>query len=206
MTTPPGKLSRREFFARTAVYGGSVLVGLQLPRALRAAQSSTEPAVFSPAQWRTVEAITGRIIPTDAEPGAIEAGCVNFIDKALANEDAALRPQYEAGLPGIDAVSRHRFEKPFVELRPAEQDAILEALESGEVEGWTDRDLRSDRFFATVRTHTVWGFLADPHYGGNRDYVGWELVGYPGPRHKLAGYTPEQMVGEAEIEPVWRKR
>ncbi len=206
MTTPPGKLSRREFFARTAVYGGSVLVGLQLPRALRAARASTEPAVFSPAQWNTVEAITGRIIPTDAEPGAIEAGCVNFIDKALANEDAALRTQYEAGLPRIDAVSRHRFERPFVDLRPAEQDAILEAVESGKAEGWPVGGLRSDQFFETVRTHTVWGFLADPRYGGNRDYAGWELVGYPGPRHRLAGYTPEQMLGEAEIEPVWRKR
>ena len=198
------EISRREFFARTALYGG-VLVGLKLPRALRAAQESTAPAVLSPLEWKTVEAITARIIPTDDDPGAVEAGSVNFIDKALANEDAELRGEYEVGLPGIDAVSTHRFGRPFVELEAAQQDAVLVALESGKALGWPAGGVTADRFFETLRTHTLWGFLADPRYGGNRDYVGWKLMGYPGPRHHLAGYTPEQMLGKAPIEPIWRK-
>ena len=204
MTESKG-LSRREFFARTAIYGGSVLIGLQLPRALRAARASTEPAVLSPQQWRTVEAITARIIPTDDDPGALEAGCVNFVDKALAHEDAELRPEYEAGLRGIDAVSERRFGKPFVEVESEQQDAILVALESGRAEGWPAGEVSPEQFFETVRKHTVWGFLADPRYGGNRDYVGWKLVGYPGPRHHAGGYTAKQMLGQAEIEPVWKK-
>ena len=55
------KISRREFVTRTAVYGGSLVVGLQLPRprALKAAQESTQPVVLSSGQWRTVEAISG---------------------------------------------------------------------------------------------------------------------------------------------------
>jgi choline dehydrogenase-like flavoprotein len=49
----------------------------------------------------------------DHEPGAVEAGCTSFIDKALAHEDAALKPVYKAGLAkaglaGVDAVSRKR--------------------------------------------------------------------------------------------------
>ncbi len=28
--------------------------------------------------------------------------------------------------------------------------------------------------------NTVEGFFADPLYGGNRDKVGWKLVGFPG--------------------------
>ncbi len=203
--TESKRLSRREFFARTAIYGGSVLIGLHLPHTLRAARASSEPAVLLPEQWKTVEAITARIIPTDDDPGAIEAGCVNFVDKALAHEDEALRPEYEAGLRGIDAVSKLRFGKPFVELDPGQQDAILVALESGRADGWPTGEVGPDQFFETVRKHTIWGFLADPRYGGNRDFAGWKLVGYPGPRHHAGGYTAEQMLGLAEIEPVWKK-
>ena len=54
-----------------------------------------------------------------------------------------------------------------------------------------------------MRLHTIYGFLADPRYGGNRSYVGWKLMGYPGPRHHRGGYTPEQMLGKAKIEPIW---
>ncbi len=199
------KISRREFVTRTAVYGGSLVVALQLPRprALKAAQESTQPVVLSSGQWRTVEAISGRILPADDAPGAIEAGCVNFIDKALANEDAALRAQYEVGLAGVDAVTRRRFAKPFVELEAPQQDEILAALEDGKAEGWPEGDVRSEEFFETVRLHTVYGFLADPRYGGNRDFLGWKLMGYPGPRHHLGGNTPQQMLGKAKIKTAW---
>ena len=37
---------------------------------------------------------------------------------------------------------------------------------------------------------------------GNRDYIGWKVVGYPGPRHKGGGYTPEQMLGELKIKEI----
>ena len=89
-------VSRREFILQSAVYGSSLwlLLNTPRPRALQAAQESTRREVFSAAQWKTVEAVTGRIIPTDHEPGAIEANCVNFIDKALAHEDAKMKPIY----------------------------------------------------------------------------------------------------------------
>ena len=31
--------------------------------------------------------------------------------------------------------------------------------------------------------NTVEGFLADPIYGGNRDFFGWKLIGFPSPRY-----------------------
>jgi gluconate 2-dehydrogenase gamma chain len=65
----------------------------------------------------------------------------------------------------------------------------------------TDRELRL--FFETARALTVIGFVADPKHGGNRDFAGWKLVGDPGPRHSGGGYTPEQMLVEAPIFPVW---
>lgn len=201
------EISRRELMLASAAYGGSLWVLLNLPRplAVRAAQESTARAVLSEAEWKTVEAITGRIIPTDHEPGAVEANCVNFIDKALAHEDAAMAPLYRAGLAGIDAVSRQkRFGKAFVELAPEQQDEVLAALESGKAEGWpADSALPAPKFFEALRAHTIIGFLADPKYGGNRDYAGWKLMRYPGGGHHLGGYSPEQMIGKVKIKTVW---
>ena len=117
-------LSRREFFLQSGLYGGSLwmLANMPRPRAVRAAQESSRPEVLSEAQWKTVEAITGRIVPTDHEPGAIEANCVNFIDKALAHEDAAMVPLYRAGIARVDDAARHHGGKRFVELAAAQQD------------------------------------------------------------------------------------
>jgi gluconate 2-dehydrogenase gamma chain len=200
--------SRRIFLTRSALYGGALWMSLGAlrPLALKAAQASTEPVSLSEAQWRTVEAITGRIIPTDQQPGAIEAQCVNFIDKVLAHEDAELKPTYEAGMSGIDSVSQEQFNNDFVALTADQQDLVLVALESGQAAGWSEKNVASEDFFETIRRHTIIGFLADPRYGGNLDYAGWKVMGYPGPRHHKGGYSPEQMVGEAPIIAVWGEK
>jgi gluconate 2-dehydrogenase gamma chain len=174
------------------------------PRTLHAAAESSTRQALSEAEWKTVEAITGRLIPTDHEPGAIEANCVNFIDKALAHEDAALKPVYQAGLRGVDAVSHKRFDKAFVELTAEQQDEILAAIDSGKAEGWPkDAPVPAPKFFEAIRTHTVIGFLADPKYGGNRDYAGWKVIGYPGGGHHLGGFSPDQMMGKAKVKTAW---
>ncbi|MDG2166983.1 MAG: gluconate 2-dehydrogenase subunit 3 family protein [Opitutales bacterium] len=198
-------LSRRDFLGQGAIYSGAFLAMLNLPRpnALAAAHASSEPVSFSSAQWKSVETITGRIIPTDEEPGAIEANCVNFIDKVLANEDKAQKSIYEKGLTELNTVSRKRFDKAFIDLNEVQQDEILAKLETDEVEGWSDSAGSPATFFATVRAHTLIGFLSDPKYGGNQDYVGWKLIGYPGPRHHAGGFTPDQMQGKALIKAVW---
>ena len=197
-------LTRRRFLGRGALCGGSFWLLWNLPRplALKAARQSTDRLVLSEAEWELVEAITGRIIPTDEEPGAVEAGCVNFIDKALAYEEAGQRDLYHLSLRAIDDAALARFEDRFTALTAGQQDELLAAVESGQLPGWPSRT-SSQTFFQVVCTHTVIGFLADPSYGGNRDYAGWRLIGYPGPRHEFGGYTPEQMVGEAEIQTVW---
>jgi len=200
-------ITRRDFLLQSALYGGALFAALNVPRprAIAAAAASTAPIVLTREQWSLVEAISGRIIPRDDdEPGAIEAGVVNFVDKALANEDKALAPVYAAGLAGVDAVARRRFAKPFVALAPEEQDQVLAALDGDRVDGWPNGPVGPKDFFTAVRAHTVFGFLCDPVYGGNRDYVGWKVVGYPGRQHHRGGYTPEQMRGTEPIVPVWK--
>jgi gluconate 2-dehydrogenase gamma chain len=198
-------MDRREFVGRSALYGTTfwLLLNVPRPKTLLAAAQSTEPAALSEQEWRTVEAITARIIPTDHDPGALEANCVNFIDKALANEDAELLPRYKDGLPAVNRLAMEQSGASFAELEPDRQDQVLAAIESGQVSGWSPASVTSEEFFETVRSHTIIGFLADPKYGGNRDYAGWKVAGYPGPRHDLGGYTPAQMIGEERIRAIW---
>ncbi len=201
------RISRRTLLRNGALLGGGLYVAGQLafPKAAAAAAASNDPLVFTKAQWALVEAMTARLIPTDDQPGAREAGCVNFIDKALANEEAAARPLYEAALPGVDAVAKAMHAKSFAALEPAAQDAVLVALEKGTAKAWPAAAGPSPEFFETLRVHTVVGFLADPKYGGNRDFAGWRVAGYPGPRHRRGGYTPDQVTGKAPIDPIWKK-
>ena len=37
-------------------------------------------------------------------------------------------------------------------------------------------------FFNVVLSHTIQGTFCDPFYGGNANFVGWDLLGYPGIR------------------------
>ena len=198
-------ISRRDLLVGGAVYGSSLWALMNLPRPLaaRAAAESARPLILTASSWKIVEAITARIIPTDDEPGAVEAGCTNFIDKALAHEDAALKPVYKTGLAGVDAVSRARFVKPFVQLSAEQQDEVLAAVESGKADGWPEGDVAPAKFFEAVRAHTIIGFLADPKYGGNRGWAGWKVVGYPGGGHHLGGYSPAQLMGKEKITGAW---
>jgi gluconate 2-dehydrogenase gamma chain len=204
----PNAISRRDLIVGSVTYGSSLwlLLNLPRPRAVRAAEESSKPLVLREDEWKTLEAITARIIPTDAEPGAREAGVTNFIDKALAHEDAAMAPLYGVGLAGVDAVARRGFEQPFVALDEKQQDAVLAALETGKADGWPERAVvASSVFFEAVRAHTIIGFLADPKYGGNRDYAGWKVTGYPGGGHHMGGYSPSQMMAKEKITTAWGK-
>ncbi|MBW2271919.1 MAG: gluconate 2-dehydrogenase subunit 3 family protein [Deltaproteobacteria bacterium] len=204
------ELSRRELFRRATLYGGSAYLAALLPRprAAEAARGPTGAETFSVSQWRTVEAITARIIPSgprgpsgEVEPGALEANCVNFIDKLLANEDEELLEVYEEGIEGIDVVGKRLFGKDFNSLMSDNQDRILAELERGKASGWPAGAQRD--FFETVRLHTILGFLADPKYGGNRDYAGWKLMGYPGPAHHEGGYSELEQQGLRPLRTVW---
>jgi hypothetical protein len=44
-----------------------------------------------------------------------------------------------------------------------------------------------------VLSHTLQGTFGDPFYGGNRNFAGWDLIGYPGVR--LAVTAEEQNLG-----------
>ena len=112
------------------------------------------------------------------KPGASDAGVLNYIDLALAGAYADQQDFYRRGLAALDAHCRATYNKPFVQLDAAQQDEVITALEGGKATGFTWPT--SQAFFETMRTHTMEGMFADPVYGGNKDFAGWVLVGFPG--------------------------
>ena len=127
----------------------------------------------------TVAAFTERLMPgAPGKPGALDAGVLNYIDLALAGAYEHLQDFYRRGLAQLDDYCRRTYNEPFVRLGAARQDDVIRALEQGKAAGFTWPTAQA--FFNTLRTHTIEGMFADPIYGGNKDFAGWQLVGFPG--------------------------
>jgi hypothetical protein len=116
-----------------------------------------------------------------------------LLRRALSMRETVSGPN---GLDLVDTLSQ-------LALSPEQQDEILAAVESGKAQGWPRGDMKAGEFFTAVRAHTLIGFLADPKYGGNRDYAGWKVAGYPGGGHHLGGYSPAQLNGKEKIKTIW---
>lgn len=93
---------------------------------------------------------------------------------------------YRSGLAMLDRFTRKRHGDRFVNLDATAQDAVLELLEGGTAGGFP----AAKDFFKMVLEDTYEGMFADPLYGGNRDYAGWKLVGYPGAQR---AYTEREL-------------
>jgi gluconate 2-dehydrogenase gamma chain len=192
----------RRSFLITSVIGVGAVAGSALPRTAEAQQlAETSPATKPPPsppatrrselggpEWRTfftedesfaVKAIAERIMPgAPGIPGATDANVINYIDLALSGAYSDQQEFYRRGLASLDNHCRAAFKDAFMNLQPAQQDEALAAMESGKATGFTWPAPQA--FFTALRTHTMEGMFSDPVYGGNRDFVGWELVGFPG--------------------------
>ena len=131
-----------------------------------------------------LEAIADQLIPSDdLGPGAVAAGAVIYIDRALGGALSESRDAYRAGLAAFDRYCRASRGAPFRELPHVDQVSALIDVETGAATGArTGFAGSSAAFFNMVRGHVLQGTFGDPWYGGNRDYVGWDLIDYPGVR------------------------
>jgi gluconate 2-dehydrogenase gamma chain len=129
-----------------------------------------------------LEAIVDRLIPSDGlGPGAGEARAAHYIDRALGGALASSRQAYATGLAALDRYAHASRGKGFLELSSADKDSVLMDAESGAVTpGFFAGS--SAQFFTLVLNHTRQGTFGDPYYGGNANFVGWDLLGYPGVR------------------------
>lgn len=194
------RLSRRSVLKRAAAAGTAAVS----PRLLAQAGGTREPYTnLSTGEAQTLEAIVARLIPADANgPGALEAGAVRYIDLGLGGALAASRETYAAGLAAVDALARSSHGRRFAELDAGDQDALLESFErdDSDVSGdATAFPIVPSAFFDLVLEHAIEGTFCDPHYGGNRDFVGWTLLGYPGIRLAV---TPADQAMDATPAPT----
>jgi gluconate 2-dehydrogenase gamma chain len=104
------------------------------------------------------------------------------------------------GVVALDRYANSLFDQGFAELSGARQDEIIENIVDGEATGF--EPLSAESFFHSLRRLTNDGMFSDPVYGGNRDLVGWKLIGYPGAQRS---YTIDevQIDGKAAERPVW---
>jgi gluconate 2-dehydrogenase gamma chain len=187
--------TRRAFLVRASVVAGSVAGAGLLPDAAaqnlephqdaNAAATGTHApgaahgAFFNAQDAATIAAFAERLMPgAPGKPGARDAAVVNYIDLALSGAYAELQDFYRRGLAQLDAHCRTTYDETFVRLDANRQDAVITALEQGKATGFTWPTAQA--FFETLRTHTIEGMFADPVYGGNKDFAGWRLVGFPG--------------------------
>ena len=190
------------------------------------AKGQSQPQAYG---WLTqteqafIEAAVARLIPADElGPGAKEAGVSYFIDQQLAGAygtmarnykqgpwpegtpqqgyQSRLMPQeaYRAAIVEINAYCAGRYGKVFETLSAAQQDEVLGELEAGKV---ALESVGASFFFGLLLANTMEGFFADPIYGGNRDKIGWKLVGFPGVAAVYSGFIDKHNV-PYNAEPV----
>ena len=175
--------------------------------AQRAAASAPARAALenlTAAEGDLLDTIVARLIPADAlGPGAREAGAVRYIDRALGGALAGSRDAYRSGLAAFDRYCRTSRGKAFAELSPAEQDAVLMDVESGAATASAGFSGTSTQFFNLVLSHTKQGMFGDPYYGGNGNFAGWDLLGYPGVRTNVSA-ADQQAMERNELKPNHR--
>ena len=151
---------------------------------------------------RFLDAAVARLIPADElGPGAKEAGVTYFIDRQLTSSwgthgrnyrmgpwqegtpqqgfQSRLTPQeiYRFAIREIDLYCVGEYGKQFGFLGPDQQDAVLHGLEEDRI---MLESVSAKLFFNLLIKNTEEGFFSDPMHGGNRDKIGWKLIGFPG--------------------------
>lgn len=169
--------------------------------------------------FSVLEAAVERIYPEDDNgPGAIGLGVPYFIDKQLAGpygsnkfdymkgpvQEVEVASSYQTlmsrgevfieGVRKLNEQSVKSHDEKFYDLEGEQQDEILTAMESGEIDL---RGVEGPTFFGLLRQMTIEGAYADPLYGGNKDMMGWKMKEHPGIR---PGYS--DLIEEEEFQLV----
>lgn len=179
------RLSRRDFLGAAGAVSGSAWLRAAAPMLAGVTQAACSArdadsgfAFLDEADAADFAAIAARIIPTTDTPGAAEAGVIHFIDQTFATmsdddgEHATFGFFSANGTPNpasaIAGLAELNGDGPrFATFDSEAQDEMLRGIED-------------TPFFAMMRTLTIFGFFAMSKYGGNRDHVGWDLIGFEG--------------------------
>lgn len=177
--------SRRVFIGQSALGLASGWLASNWGVILEAQASAARAAAGQPSEWvflsagqaADLDAMSSQIIPTDDTPGAHEAHCVDFIDRALTGVFRDSQALYREGLAQLQADAQAQFgeARGFAALSAPQQLQLLRQIEHG-------------AFFAAVRMHTIIAMLASPVHGGNAEQCGWKLIGFDDALHFSAPF------------------
>ncbi len=175
------------------------------------APSDTAPLAAGPLtnltarETEILSAMVDRLIPTDElGPGALDAGVIQYIDRALSEAESDTADEYRSGLAALDAYSRYTRGGPFIDLSTIDQDSVLIDVQLGSATGAGVGFVGSSgSFFNMVKSHTWQGMFGDPKYGGNVGFAGWDLIDYPGVRLGLSAEDQRSLEAD-QLDPVRR--
>jgi gluconate 2-dehydrogenase gamma chain len=205
-------ISRRDLLKTAGAAGAAALIpagATAQPAAVPAAPPATAPVGplmnLTAQETEILSAFVDRLIPSDdMGPGAIEAGALRFIDRILSETEADSVEAYRTGLAALDRYSRYSRGAPFVELSDRDKDSVLIDVQLG---GATGAGVgfagSSGAFFNMVKGHTWQGTFGDPMYGGNVNFIGWDILGYPGVRMRISD-EDQKLMEEGKLPPARR--
>lgn len=102
------------------------------------------------------------------------------------------REFYRMGIQAVNSYASNNHGDVYANLSAELQEEVMTALADDQFD--PIGSMPSSEFFDLLRQHTIEGMFGDPAYRGNKDMVGWRLIGYPGAQR---AYTPRNMQDEA---------
>ncbi|MBT3530240.1 MAG: gluconate 2-dehydrogenase subunit 3 family protein [Gammaproteobacteria bacterium] len=204
----PSNLSRRNLLKSAGIMGAAAVSSATASNVIAADSPASQShstadivatealEVLTAEEAETLEAICDCLIPSDDNgPGAKEARAIHYIDRSLASENISSRHDYMVSISAINDFARKTRGKPYYQLITDEQNSILLGVQRNRVPGCSPS---GPGFFNMVRSHTIDGTFCDPYYGGNQNFVGWDMLRYPGIR---LGASETDVSQGANLEP-----
>jgi gluconate 2-dehydrogenase gamma chain len=168
--------------------------------------AAPQPAGYTflkPQEVQFVEAVVDHMVPKDElTPSGTDIGIATYIDRALAGSwgkgdrlyrqgpwgkgtpnqgyQLPLTPAalYRAAIAGCDAYCRKTFGQTFAKCTSEQKETFLKDLQAGKIT--LEGGLPGRTFFGVLYDNVMEGMFADPIYGGNKDKIGWAMLGFPG--------------------------
>jgi len=216
--------------AAAAPLGAAVAAPATAPATAPAAAPSAPAGwqFFRPSEAEFAEHLADHMVPADdLSPSGTALGIPVYIDRALAGAwgqgerlylqgpfapgtpnqgyQLPLTPAqlFRAGFESLDDALRRRHGRAFAQLDAAAKEAVLQALQAGQL----PLAVPTATWWAHTYQLVMEGLFADPVHGGNRDKAGWRLVGFPGVvqthRRNIVAFRgkpfPHQPLGIADL-------
>ncbi len=190
--------TRRKFLAQSAGALGLLFLDSLTPRLIAQATEHAKTATaidtkdfkfLTQQEAADFDAFAAQIIPsTDGTPGAREAGVVYFADYVLTSITPEQQKDFRGALAALHAATlkTQPGATSFASLPTEKQIAVMKAMEKPPGSGDSNNGIAAEsglggkeaEAFGGLRGMVLVGTFCDPSLHGNRDKIGWNLIGF----------------------------